>query len=418
MLTGIKNMNEVWQKRLFVLMTAAAIVPLYFENTAGIAGAVFLILLILLSIVSISYRDISSSKAEKGWVWASAIYALVFVISFLLRPPYTDDGIWRLSSPGFILLLLAWFWVGIKLQLGSFVIKSVAFSSIIFAVILLVAELYISGGWFTGYRYGNVLADFGKTGFYLPLTAFLFGILFLKERKKQYLALYLLAFLLSGLVMSRTALAMVTLPLAVTVIYFLFSSKNLSGIKKTGILVSSVTVIAVSMYLAKGKLDETMHDYKLAEQNNYYSSLGLRVAMFKVGSEMAEKYFLFGVGPNSYKADLRAYVTTTNYSEIVKETIPTFTHLHNQFLMDIVLSGVAGFVSLIMFIGYPVKLFWRLFRSGRREEAVFGIGFMAGLWFILLFGAIFTYTYTTILYVMTVGAMILFYRDDLGRKHG
>lgn len=418
MLNTIQSMNAIWQRRLFALMTAAAIMPLYFETTSQAGGFIFLLTLIVLSIVAKSKTSVSFTKVGKGWVWVSVIYALIFILSFLLRPPYTDDGIWRLSSPGFILLLLAWFWVAIKLQFEGFVIKSVAYSSIFFAALLLVAELYTSGGWYNGYRYGMVLADIGKTGFFLPLTTFLFGMLFLREKKVLYLILYFLAFVLSGLVGSRTALVMIVLPLLFTVVYLLLNTRNLNVLQKISVFIITLVVLGSALYLAKGKLDETINDYKLAEHNNYYSSLGMRVAMFEIGVEMAEKHFVLGVGPNAYKPELKDYVKGTTYSKQVKETIPTFTHLHNQFLMDIVLSGVAGFISLIFFIGYPLKVLRDLFRSGRKEEAVFGIGFMAGLWFILFFGAIFTYTYTTILYVLTVGSMILLYKNELRGKHG
>ena len=416
MLAKLQNMSEIWQKRLFVVMTAAAIAPLYFENTAQIGGVLFLFPFILLLIVASSKKSRRLAKVEKNWILVSLAYAVVFILSFLLRPPYTDDGIWRLSSPGFILLLLVWFWIAVKLKLDKFAIVIVAFSSLTFAILLFVSELYVSG-WHPGYRYGMVLADIGKTGFFLPLTAFLFGVLFLKYRKNLYLMLYLLAFILSGLAASRTALVMVALPLIFIVIYLLLSAKNLSSVKKVSIFVLSAFVLSTALFLSKAKLTETINDYKLAEQNNYYSSLGLRVSMFKVGVEMAEKHFVLGIGPNLYKSELRDYVRTTHYSKQVKETIPMFTHLHNQFLMDFVLSGIAGIISLILFIGYPIKVLFQLFKNGRKEEAIFGIGFMVGFWFILFFGAIFTYTYTTILYMLTIGSVILFYRDDLGKKH-
>ncbi|BBN60158.1 O-antigen ligase family protein [Hydrogenovibrio marinus] len=417
MLAKLQNMSEVWQKRLFVVMTAAAIAPLYFESASQIGGTLFLLSLILLSIVAWSKKNISLNAFEKGWIWVAMIYTLVFVLSFLLRPPYTCDGIWRLSSSGFILLLLVWFWISIKLKLGTTVIKSVAFMSLIFAILLLGLELYISKGWYVGYRYGGVLADLGKTGFFLPLTAFLLGLLFLKERRAVYLVLYFVAFLLSALVASRTALAMITVPLFFTVVYFLFSTKSLSCVKKLGVVIIALAVIGSSMYLSKSKLDETFHDYKLAEHSNYYSSMGMRLAMLKVGMQMVENHYVLGVGPNLYKTELKHYVRLTNYSEEVKNSISSFTHLHNQFLMDFVLSGIAGIISLILFIGYPIKVLYQLFKYGRKEEAIFGIGFMVGFWFILFFGAIFTYTYTTILYMLTIGSVILFYRDELGKKH-
>lgn len=407
MLAKLQNMSEAWQKRLFIVMTAAAIVPLYFENAAQIGGVLFLFPLILLTIVAWSKKNVSLNAFEKGWVWVSTIYAIVFVLSFLLRPPYTDDGIWRLSAPGFILLLMAWFWVAIKLELRKIVINSVAFFSILYAVVLLLAELYVSSGGYHGYRLGAVLSDTGMAGFVLPLTAFLFGFLFLLDKNKMYFMLYLLSFLLASVAASRTALVLTVMPILFLVPFLVVKSRKIQLQYKVLLLLFSVLIVGVGSYFTKHKIEETIHDYRLAENNNYYSSLGLRVAMFEVGAAIVEKYPIWGVGPNAYKSELKKYVSESNYSLLVKKTLPTFTHLHNQFLMDFVLSGIAGFISLILFIGYPMQLFWNLYRCGREEEAVLGFGFIAGVWVILFFGAIFTYTYTTIFYMLTVSSIVL-----------
>lgn len=405
---ALKPLSDEWGKRLFFFMTASAIAPLYFEDLATVSGIFFVFILLFLMGFSKEHSNQKMTTLEKGWLWVSAIYALVFVFSFLLRPPYTDDGIWRLSAPGFILLLLAWFWVGTKLNLSDFVMKSVAYSSLFFAVLLLISEAYFSPNWSFSYRYGNVLADIGKTGFFLPLTAFLFGLLFLIKRQKHLLILFVIAFILSSWVGSRTALMMLAVPIVFISVYAILNAKKVQANIKIMILIGALSLIGMASYMAKDKVLDTVRDYQLAQQNDFYSSLGLRMVMLDVGKEVIKDNFFTGVGPNKYKESLKYYADKSSYSKEIKYKITTFTHLHNQFLMDWVLSGVLGLLALLVFVFYPAIIFVRWFRLGYKLEAIYGIGFLVSIWFILLFGALFTYTYTTILYMLSFGSVVAY----------
>ncbi|MDG4813385.1 O-antigen ligase family protein [Hydrogenovibrio sp. 3SP14C1] len=414
---ALKQLSDEWKKRLFFLMTAAAIAPLYFEGLAQVSGVIFvLILLLLISLAKDRSFQKNLSVLEKGWIWSGGVYAMVFILSFLLRPPYVDDGIWRLSSSGFILLLLIWFWIASKFELDDFVMESVAYSSLFFAVILLVVEMSTSQNWNFNYRYGNILADIGKTGFFLPLTAFLFGLLFLIRRQKRFMFLFVVAFILSSWVGSRTAVVMLVVPIVFITVYAVINAKKMQPSIKIVLLIGALGLIGMASYMAKDKVNDVVRDYQLAQKNEFYSSLGLRVVMFDVGSDMVEDNFFFGVGPNQYKEDLKYYASQSKYPDGIKHKITTFTHLHNQFLMDWVLSGFIGLLALVLFVLYPAVVFMRWFQLGHKFEAIYGVGFIISVWFILLFGAMFTYTYTTILYMLSFGAVVVSSLSSKERK--
>lgn len=415
----LKNISATWQKSLFLLMTTSAIFPLYFENLAQVGGLVFLATLLVLVPSSSLQGKAHLGKPEKYWVWVSIIYALVLLLSFLLRPPYVEDGVWRMSAPGFILLLLAWFWVASKLEIGIWVIKSVAYPSIMFAIILFVLEIKALGGWVEHYRYGAVLADVGKTGFLLPLTTALFAFLFLATKKKYHLVFFIIGFILSTMILARTSLVLISIPLIFLVLYSLFGSFSIKKSYKIWMAILVLGVMSVVLYVSKDKLLETVHDYQQAtQQNNFQTSMGLRFAMSDLGVEVIKNNFWLGVGPNQYKSVLAAHAEKSEYPAIVQNSIKGFTHIHNQFIMDMMLTGIMGFLALILFIGYPLWFFVKLFKAGKKLDAIYGLGFVAGLWFILFFGAIFTYTYTTIFYVLFIGSIVQFYLPNLkDNKH-
>jgi len=65
---------------------------------------------------------------------------------------------------------------------------------------------------------------------------------------------------------------------------------------------------------------------------------------------------------------------------------------------------------------YPIKVFLSYFRVNNDPAALISIGLLFGVMFIMLFGAVFTYTYTTIFYMLSVSALISWFLNKKGAK--
>ncbi|GKT12659.1 MAG: O-antigen ligase [Thiomicrorhabdus sp.] len=391
---------------LFFLMTFSAIVPLYFEQFSHIGGGIFVVVLTFLSWLYWGEKR-PLNRIERGWVFTCLFYAGVFIASFLWHTPYTPDGEWRLSSIGFIILLVPWFILVIKLDYGRKALEVIALTSLLTASVVFLIEISEIAS-LGSYRFG-VVYDIGRIGFIVPMTAILCGILWMQKRNKIYFVFLLFAFFLAVLNGSRTALVLLLIPVVIVGLYSLFLDKGLTTFKKVQSLFIVLILVAASGWIMKDKIVTTFSAFQTMQEGNYSSSLGQRFAMLDVGSGLAKNHVVFGVGPNFYKEKIKESALSSNYSGNVKRYIYSPTHLHNQFLMDLILSGALGLISLLLLIGYPFRVFYNAYKSGYKVEAVAAMGLMIGLWIVLFFGALFTYTYTTIFYILAMGALISYF---------
>jgi O-antigen ligase len=181
-----------------------------------------------------------------------------------------------------------------------------------------------------------------------------------------------------------------------------------------GLVAISLIMIVTGGYLGKDRVAETVTDFQKMEQQDYYTSLGLRVMMYRVGLDIVKENPVMGVGLNQFKQE-KAYVLQTQYQSVpehVQEMIIGFTQIHNQFLMDAIFAGVFGIVGLLAFLGYPAWLYIQFYRKSpelsTRWIAFSGLLFIGYTLFTSLFGSVFTYTYTTILY-MLINLMLIAY---------
>ncbi|MDG6774906.1 O-antigen ligase family protein, partial [Thiomicrorhabdus sp. ZW0627] len=379
--------RENWASITFVLMTFFAVIPLYFENMASLGGPVFLISALVLLFNYKKNAGGQFSKWDKKWLLVAVFYAVVFIASFLLTPPYMNDGIWRNESSVFILLISLWYFLGVHFRQKAHMLKIVALSSIFCAIaffLIEIAPILETGFWasFQGYRYG-LASDGGRglaaLGFIVPITTVMLAILWVQNRSWMYLVLLICSFLLSGLTGARTALSLLLIPMLLLFIHVLFVNSAVSKRVKKYVAISLLSLGVTVGFLAKGKVVETFSDFSHIEQGYYETSLGLRYAMFDIGVTVVKEHFWFGVGPNHYKENVTQVVNASSYSDAVKLYISNVTQIHNQYLMSLMLSGVIGLISLMLFLVYPLTLFYKKYREKPGNEALLAIGMMFGV---------------------------------------
>ena len=87
--------------------------------------------------------------------------------------------------------------------------------------------------------------------------------------------------------------------------------------------------------------------------HNANDSIGLRLQMWKAGLEAAVQSPWTGYGYRN------ANKVTSEYASENKRTIRNKTHLHNEYLTNLVSAGVIGLLSLLMLIFTPMIVFYR-----------------------------------------------------------
>ena len=396
---------------LFFIMTFSAIVPLYFESIKMLASLVFLGVLVTLSLRTYQPKSYHISKMEKAWIYVAVIYAGFFILNYFFHTPYSKDGEWRNSAPVFILLFSYWYFLSIRLNLQKQIINYVALSSIIIAVALFMVELVMTNS-FIGYRFGSVsdgARGLAATGFILPITTVLLTVLWLKNRSWLYFVLLLTGVLLSGLNGSRTAFMMVSFPILSSVFFILVWDKQLTKKIKVFVIALMVVLVMSAAFLAKDNITATFKDFSAMNNDQYNTSMGLRVAMIEAGMIVLDKHWLLGVGPSAYKSEIKDAVDETEYSPAVKTFISSAMQSHNQYLMTMMLSGILGLASLVLFLIYPIRVFLNSFKIEKEVGSLIAIGLMLGIVFVMFFGAIFTYTYTTIFYMLATSSLVSFF---------
>lgn len=84
-----------------------------------------------------------------------------------------------------------------------------------------------------------------------------------------------------------------------------------------------------------------------------HTSLGLRMEMWKSGLTASYQAPWFGYGYRN------ANQIAAKYASSDKETIKAFTHLHNEYITNLVSAGVVGLFSLLSLLLVPLTIFYQ-----------------------------------------------------------
>lgn len=155
--------------------------------------------------------------------------------------------------------------------------------------------------------------------------------------------------------------------------YLLWANRSLLNKK----LIVIMTLIAVGAIGAISSLDRVqnrvavaVHEIQQYEQDNRYSSLGIRFELWKNALLTFKASPLIGVGePERYTLQK----THADQGFIDKKVAyEFFSHAHNQYLEDLSIRGVIGLMALLTIFYIPVKLTRANINLKSAEECVYG----------------------------------------------
>lgn len=409
------NWNK--QQGWWVVAHALVLGALYFESLATPALLVFLTLLFGLMLTKSVAQPLS--KLQKGWISVSVAYAGVLIASFFIHLPITDDGVWRLSSYAFILLLAGAFYVQSRITITLNMVVALLFASVAYAALVFVIELNHFGLSLltANLRLGGYISDYGGyANFVMGTLIVMIGLFgFVDNRKLRVfiivsiLALVLFIMLGGG----RTSIWYMVVVVA-GLLWFLLdrNASTLCAKRKWKWFVGGVLVLILTLGLTHQRIYDAYQDIQKAVAQDYNTSLGHRVVMAHIGWDIVKESPALGVGLNHFKeAKSRALEKSDfNLPSDGKQNLLNYTHIHNQFLMDMILAGVLGLLILIAFLFYPLWCYWQFYQRSNESKvrllAMAGMLFVGYALFTAMFGCVFTYTYTSIFYMMINGLML------------
>ncbi len=399
-----------WVPVIMALGTGLAAGPLLIEVDwlVRVGFGAFLLATVFM-LVTYPIYSVEYNRYEKVWLVIVLAYVSIFLASFLLRPPYLQDGIWRLSAPGLMLLVLLWFHGIVRHQLGWLAMKVCGVAFVGWSLIVILWELwkYQPDLLSPAYKAGMYLSGIGHIGTIAPLGAGLLFIVALREKKRLiWWLLALLGLVTVILLKKRTPLAIYGIELGIWGGWFLLAHGYVQRWKRLVIFSVLIGALGLGGYAQRDLIRAAIHDYQAAKQESYITSMGLRYQMLQFGIELVKQKPLTGWGPSAYKHEgLWPLVDHSSLPDRGKKLIKGFTHLHNQYLMDWVLSGILGILSGLALMIYPLWLVWYKMYGMNGEHAA-AAGLVLGIMFVMFFGALFTYTYTTTAIMLVFSSLV------------
>ncbi len=196
---------------------------------------------------------------------------------------------------------------------------------------------------------------------------------------------------------------------------FIFNYKSEKNKVIFSLALSSIIALLL-IYLPQSPITQRMDQFKadttLMEKQNYHSSVGNRVALWKFSLESFAESPIYGVGTKKLTQDI---CTLKN-----KGVIPVCNpHLHNIFLQELASHGILGFLAVILTLFTPLIYFIRtLMNTYDRELRVLAISGICFTGYIIICGLtdyiLFQNFITMLLYLVLITLMsFIYHRKNL-----
>lgn len=360
----IRRPSGPWQDSYLLLVLASSILG-YLSLRGWTNICLFLLLLPALALWRTASADAAADGTLQRFRWLFLVLALP-VAALLISQALRQDWIAK-AYDGPLRMLLA-----IPLVL-YFHYRRLDFARLLaltapLALFILLLEVKLNPDalvhW--GGRFATYFVDTDMFGVYaLVLSAFcLFSIEPSDwQDRRQNLLLQVAGFLVGMYLVigSNTRAAWVTLP-ALLGLWFLLRRHSLS--RKAWLIQAAVVVVSLGLAFllvpgAMTRLSSIYHEIaSWLDGSARDTSAGLRLTMWHMSWELFKHSPWFGYGDTGYRAFLDQPWITSFATAEARSTI--FVGPHNEFLANLLRSGIFGGLSVLGLFFVPFALFWRV----------------------------------------------------------
>jgi O-antigen ligase len=147
----------------------------------------------------------------------------------------------------------------------------------------------------------------------------------------------------------------------------IFRKHNATLIAALFIPVLIIGALASGMIMQR--VEVAMNDLQEISKNDFSSSLGSRVILWKAGAQMIVERPLLGYGPGNVEGKI------SEIDEDFGTPVGSFTHFHNVVINELVRAGVVGLVALMSMFAVPLYF---VFRAPKTELRSWALAMLTG----------------------------------------
>ena len=385
---------------------------IFFNDFLGFEGALGVVLLYTLFLKFKYFRGKSAGLTSQEWWLIGTIGFYIFMMALSTIVNYTDFIHVEkfVAKYNKVLYFLAFVYllvfINFNFQKFEIFIKIMAYATIL----MLLIEVAIYG---LGTHLGGEFSNRGTGAWYFSsvmIATVVLAVDKLKKGIKSEFNHYILLSAVLAMIIVFTSTRSIWLSMLFSLLLIgLFGFKSyqlhrLLNLKHYLLALVCVFVISTLTFDKwSQRVNDAVNDVEFMQKGEFYTSLGLRVVMYKTALDGIEQNPILGIGEVNYKKTLQdIYLSKMNTDEeALFERISKFKQIHNQFLMDAWMKGVLGFISLILLFAVPFIIFYKaLAHKDSVAIGLIGIGFLMNSFVFFQFGAVLTYSHGLVFFVL------------------
>ena len=349
-----------------VIVTLTSLVLLFINDSKFIYQTSLILLVLIGSFFFLKNKSKKLYYIEKVIFITFSLYFFTYMIYIFNDQDFAISDIDHASR--FILLIPLYFAFR-EIKSFSFVEKLIIFSSL-FTSVFVVANFALFDV-ARSYRYSCI------SGAQVSLVLGSITLFILLGKKNLNVILLLsitVLFSFISVFLSETRGVIICIPFSITiVIYLRFNQIKFKYIVYT-ILLFAVTAYGLvqSVPSLSSRYSKTVENIKILDQSiksgqfHGSSSITIRYNFIKYGILAFLEKPIFGSGRNGFRKEM----VEKGYDE--KYLIP-LTHTHNQFVSDLLMRGLFGFLSTLIFMLILILIFLALRKHCEKEFSSYGI---------------------------------------------
>jgi len=348
--------------------------PVVIISVKILGPLIYLILaLIGISIWIVRKRSPFSIKELRLFSWLTVGYFMVMALSVALSTEPTNDWLHLSRKIQFLLAPL----VGLVLYYSRVPIEKML-TALKLGVIIAGVIVWIE--WFLGGSGSRLSGMFNPNTFGDLVVVMLWLSLINADREPDETYKYTLLgifFGTSAVVMSGSRASILVYILLLLLYSVLMYKKKSLNIKIYHTLFVGIFTFVTVLYLSNVIVDRaTIAVSEISaweKEENKTTSIGARLEMYRTGIQAFLDSPLIGYGYRN------ANDVASRYTEgRIKEQIAGYTHLHNEYLTNMVSAGMIGLITLLALFCMPLKYFIEHVREKDNRATIAGILLITG----------------------------------------
>jgi len=358
-MTKLKNITlNSYINYLFVLY--AFLVPM---SRAGIS--ILTALLLVLWLFSDNFKDkIEFLKSNRV-----VMYLFAFIAFSILSLLWSDN-----LSSGIYYIRKYWYYLTIPVIATTIEKRFLAYGVSAFLSGMLISEIISYGIIFGFWTFMHGTPDFPtpfmshiQYSMFLAFTSLLLLNRFFYESRVKYKIFYLLYFLTvtANLFLNAGRTGQVAFLISIFIVAFLNIKNRLLAFTTILIFVVSIFYMAYNISsVFKARIDVGINDItSIIEQGEYCNSIGLRIGVWRVGSEIFLDNPILGTGATDKMNKLAEYITKNHPDMECVKHMPSY---HNYYVQTAVRQGIIGLFLYLM-------IFYTLLRLNTKNREYFNM---------------------------------------------